>query len=76
MTVPFILDIIALINVPPLKSTLTIIRIVRVSEVIRLLDTNAKDKANMARFALSGSRLSGELPGLEHFGEVETTLRK
>ena len=61
---PFILDIIALIDISTLKFSKLEVR-VSFFVKIRLFDTDAKDKADVAGLALSGSSLSGEIPRLE-----------
>ena len=61
MMVPFVRDIVALIDVSTLKFSLLEVG-VALLKMERLFDTNAKDKANMTRFASTRASLSSQLP--------------
>ena len=70
MSVPFVLDIVALVDI----STLELSTLVGFVEVKCLSDTNAKDEANVARLALAGSTGYSKLPGLKNLSPIEAAL--
>ena len=67
MTVPFILDIVALIDISTLETSEFRVGIIGVRMKICLFDTDAKDEANVARSPSTSPSQLGKLPRLKDF---------
>ena len=70
MSVPFVLDIVALVDVSTFEPSTFVV----LAKVIGLFDTNPKDQANVTglSFACSGKRC--KLPGLHNIVPIEAAL--